>query len=65
MRQCKNIIFLFLIFIFHMHTFCVSIKLTKRQQCDLELILNGGFAPLQGFMCQADYNNAYVPLIFF
>lgn len=31
--------------------------LTKRQICDLELILNEGFAPLQGFMCQDDYNN--------
>lgn len=31
--------------------------LTKRQICDLELILNQGFAPLQGFMCQDDYNN--------
>jgi len=31
--------------------------LTKRQTCDLELILNGGFAPLQGFLCQNDYDN--------
>lgn len=33
----------------------VSWTLTQRQVCDLELILNEGFAPLTGFMCQADY----------
>lgn len=32
-----------------------SYTLTPRQLCDLELILNGGFAPLPGFMCRADY----------
>lgn len=32
-----------------------SLTLTQRQLCDLELILNGGFAPLQGFMNKADY----------
>ncbi|MCD6045838.1 MAG: adenylyltransferase [Gammaproteobacteria bacterium] len=31
--------------------------LTSRQLCDLELLLNGGFAPLTGFLAQADYNN--------
>ncbi len=30
--------------------------LTERQLCDLVLIINGGFSPLQGFMNQADYN---------
>ena len=34
-----------------------SYTLNQRQLCDLELILNGGFAPLQGFMNQADYHN--------
>ncbi|MGD2116816.1 MAG: bifunctional sulfate adenylyltransferase/adenylylsulfate kinase [Chromatiales bacterium] len=34
-----------------------SITLTRRQLCDLELLLNGGFAPLQGFMNQADYDS--------
>lgn len=34
-----------------------SITLTKRQQCDLELILNGGFAPLSGFMSKDDYDH--------
>ncbi len=29
--------------------------LTKRQLCDLELILNGGFYPLQGFLNENDY----------
>lgn len=32
-----------------------SLRLTKRQICDVELILNGGFAPLTGFLDQADY----------
>ncbi|MFC1666020.1 bifunctional sulfate adenylyltransferase/adenylylsulfate kinase [Pseudomonadota bacterium] len=33
-----------------------SITLSRRQQCDLELLLNGGFSPLTGFMNQADYD---------
>ncbi|ORX40612.1 hypothetical protein BD324DRAFT_575130 [Kockovaella imperatae] len=32
-----------------------DIFLTERQLCDLELILNGGFSPLEGFMSEADY----------
>jgi len=32
-----------------------SWDLTPRQLCDLELLLNGGFSPLTGFMGQADY----------
>ena len=32
-----------------------SIDLTERQICDLELLMNGGFSPLEGFMGQADY----------
>lgn len=35
-------------------------RLTERQLCDLELILNGGFSPLEGFMNQKDYDS-YVP----
>lgn len=32
-----------------------SWTLSQRQVCDLELLLNGGFAPLTGFMTQQDY----------
>jgi sulfate adenylyltransferase len=35
----------------------VSWDLTPRQMCDLELLLNGGFSPLQGFMGRADYES--------
>ena len=28
---------------------------TPRQICDVELLLNGGFSPLEGFLGQADY----------
>lgn len=34
-----------------------SWDLTARQLCDLELLLNGGFNPLTGFLSQADYNS--------
>lgn len=33
-----------------------SWDLTARQVCDLELLMNGGFAPLTGFLGQADYD---------
>uniref|UniRef100_A0A060T6D9 Sulfate adenylyltransferase n=1 Tax=Blastobotrys adeninivorans TaxID=409370 RepID=A0A060T6D9_BLAAD len=33
-----------------------DITLTERQLCDLELILCGGFSPLEGFMNQKDYD---------
>ncbi len=33
-----------------------SWDLTARQVCDLELLMNGGFAPLKGFMSEADYD---------
>jgi sulfate adenylyltransferase len=32
-----------------------SWDLTPRQVCDVELLLNGGFSPLRGFMNRADY----------
>ncbi len=32
-----------------------SITLNERQLCDLELLLNGGFSPLRGFLNKADY----------
>jgi sulfate adenylyltransferase len=34
-----------------------SWDLTPRQICDLELLLNGGFSPLTGFMNKADYES--------
>lgn len=33
-----------------------AIVLNERQLCDLELILNGGFSPLEGFMNEEDYD---------
>lgn len=32
-----------------------SLVLTERHLCDLELIMNGGFSPLDGFMTQTEY----------
>jgi sulfate adenylyltransferase len=34
-----------------------SWDLTERQICDLELLLNGGFSPLKGFLTRADYDS--------
>ncbi|PIE08762.1 MAG: adenylyltransferase [Rhodobacterales bacterium] len=34
----------------------VSWDLTPRQICDLELLMNGGFNPLKGFLTEADYD---------
>lgn len=34
-----------------------SWDLTPRQVCDLELLMNGGFSPLKGFLGQADYDS--------
>ena len=34
-----------------------SHDLTPRQICDLELLMNGGFNPLKGFLPQADYES--------
>ncbi|MBP1805700.1 bifunctional sulfate adenylyltransferase/adenylylsulfate kinase [Rubellimicrobium aerolatum] len=35
----------------------VSHDLTPRQLCDLELLMNGGFFPLKGFLGRADYDS--------
>ena len=34
-----------------------SWDLTPRQICDLELLMNGGFNPLTGFLTESDYNS--------
>ena len=34
-----------------------SLTLSQRQLCDLELLMNGGFAPLAGFMDRASYDS--------
>ena len=39
-----------------------SHDLTPRQLCDLELLLNGGFSPLTGFMVQSDYDSVCADL---
>ena len=36
---------------------CPSWDLSERQLCDLELLLNGGFAPLSGFLGRRDYDS--------
>ncbi|KAH6874925.1 hypothetical protein B0T10DRAFT_200324 [Thelonectria olida] len=33
-----------------------ALVLSERHLCDLELILNGGFSPLEGFLTEKDYN---------
>lgn len=35
----------------------VEIQASERQLCDVELIMNGGFSPLEGFMDQATYEH--------
>ncbi|NVK20912.1 MAG: bifunctional sulfate adenylyltransferase/adenylylsulfate kinase [Kangiellaceae bacterium] len=35
----------------------LSWDLTHRQICDIELLLNGGFSPLEGFLSQDDYRS--------
>ncbi|MBW8753460.1 MAG: bifunctional sulfate adenylyltransferase/adenylylsulfate kinase [Sphingomonadales bacterium] len=34
-----------------------SWDLTPRQMCDVEMLLGGGFSPLEGFMTRADYDS--------
>ncbi len=34
-----------------------SLTLSSRQLSDLTLLMNGGFSPLRGFMCRADYDS--------
>jgi len=35
----------------------VTLQATERQLCDVELIMNGGFSPIDGFMDEATYNS--------
>jgi sulfate adenylyltransferase len=35
----------------------VELQATDRQLCDIELITNGGFSPLKGFMGEEEYNS--------
>ncbi len=35
----------------------ISWDLTARQLCDLEMLMNGGFSPLRGFLTRADYDS--------
>ena len=34
-----------------------NLVLNERQVCDLELLLNGAFNPLKGFMAQKEYTS--------
>ena len=34
-----------------------ALELTERQSCDVELLVNGGFSPLTGFMTQPEYDS--------
>jgi len=34
-----------------------TLELSQRQACDVALLVNGGFSPLQGFMKKADYDS--------
>ena len=36
-----------------------TVTLTERQLCDLELILNGGFSPLEGAYCPSMHLSRY------
>ena len=35
----------------------VELEASSRQLCDVELIMNGGFSPLTGFMTEEEYNS--------
>lgn len=43
--------------LFELSTSLPEIVLSERQLCDLELILNGGFSPLAGFLNEDDYES--------
>jgi sulfate adenylyltransferase len=39
-----------------------SVMLSERQLCDLELLMNGAFSPLDGFMTEATYESVLVQM---
>src|ERR1700733_6408272 len=39
-----------------------SVTLTQRQLCDLELLMNGGFYPLDGFMDSKNYERVVLEM---
>ncbi len=43
--------------IFPLKGFSASLTLTERQLCDLEMLMVGGFSPLNGFLTKADYES--------
>ncbi len=34
-----------------------ELTLNERQLCDVELLMQGGFSPLNGYMCEENYNS--------
>lgn len=65
MIQRKQFKIVFLVVALVLNLFCqkplegnsLSLALTERQLCDLELLLNGGFEPLDGFMDSKTYDS--------
>ena len=59
-KKLKNFFFLVYLFFFTLQVPLHAlplITLNKRQICDLELLLNGAFSPLEGFMDQQTYED--------
>ena len=58
-NKIKKIIFFFTLFLFfsseRIYGVDHHISLNSRQLCDLEMLLNGGFAPLEGFLNENEY----------
>nr|NGX47503.1 Sulfate adenylyltransferase [Chlamydiota bacterium] len=58
-NKIKKIIFFLTLFLFfsseRIYGVDYHISLNSRQLCDLEMLLNGGFAPLEGFLNENEY----------